>query len=255
MGVLENLGPHFARAVLSSRAKAIIIEQVPSYFKSRSFFQLKKLLSPVFRFWHHTEIDAYDLGSVSTRRRGYVVATVQETDFKFPQTPAIPEHKRRTIAQVIGKQWEEGEWREIENTVMNHLLNKSGNNNFIAKKNRTLVTLEDKKLSCLIANYRKIQVTSSYLRHPEDSQKWRPFRSDEMMKILNIPSWYEFPDIVSESIRAALLGQSIDGNVIRVIGSELAYSLMSNDVSRINDRMKNSFSYSVEKNNQLSFTI
>lgn len=177
-GVLEGLGPHFARLIMSNNSKCIIIEQVPSYFASRSFEHLKGLLAPLFPYWNVTTIDAYDFGSVSSRKRGYAVAFREETDFQFPTTPKLPEHKRLTVGQVLGKDWEEGDWRTIKGTTMEHLLSKDGkNNNFTAEKNRTLVSFGDKKISCITANYAKINVTSSYLKHPENPDLWRLFRS------------------------------------------------------------------------------
>lgn len=253
-GITEGLGAHFARMVMATNSKAIIIEQVPSYFKSRSFEHLKGILAPMFPYWNVSIIDAYDFGAVSGRKRGYAVAFTEGEDFQFPSTPKLPEHRRLTVGQVIGSNWEEGNWREIKGSTMEHLLNKSGNNNFTAEKNRTLVGLNDKKISCIIANYSKINVTSSHLKHPDNPNLWRLFRSDELARFLDVPVSFDFPDFISENQRTALLGQSVAANVVKAIGIEVAYTLMKQSVRKAVDR-QSLIPVQENSNNQLAFII
>lgn len=253
-GVTEGLGAHFARILMASNCKAIIIEQVPAYFRSRSFEHLKGLLAPIFPNWHVSMIDAYDMGSVSGRKRGYAVAAVEGVDFQFPKVPKLPDHRRLTVGQVIGKEWEKGDWREIKGTVMEHLLNRSGNNNFTAEKNRTLVGLNDKRISCIIANYSKINVTSSHLKHPDNPNLWRLFRSDELARFLDVPEDFSFPDFISESQQASLLGQSVAANVVKAIGIEVAFSLMKQKVSTAIHRQP-VIPLQENSNKQMSFII
>jgi site-specific DNA-cytosine methylase len=208
----------------------------------------------MFPYWSLKQIDSYDMGSVAGRKRGYAVAFQNVKDFQFPSIPNIPEHKRLTVGQVIGKDWEEGDWRPIQGTTMEHLLSKSGNNNFSAEKNRTLVGLNDKRISCIIANYSKINVTSSHLRHPDNPNLWRLFRSDELSKFLDVPEWFSFPDFISENQRTRLLGQSVAGNVVKAIGIEVAYSLMKQNIKRALDR-QSVIPVETNTNNQLAFII
>jgi len=253
-GVTEGLGAHFARLVMAANSKAIIIEQVPSYFKSRSFEHLKGILSPMFPYWNVSYIDAYDMGAVAGRKRGYAVAFAESEEFQFPTVPKLPEHRRLTVGQVIGSNWEEGDWRPIKGTTMEHLLNKGGNNNFTAEKNRTLVGLNDKKISCIIANYSKINVTSSHLRHPDDPNLWRLFRSDELARFLDVPESFSFPDFISENLRTKLLGQSVAANVVKAIGIEVAYTLMKQKVRKAVNR-QSIIPIQENQNNQLAFII
>ncbi len=250
--VSEGLGPHFARVVLNSGAKAIMIEQVPSYFKSTSFQHLKQLLRPIFPYWEEVVLDAWDFGSVAGRKRGYAVAFQEETSFAFPEPPKIPNHKRATINQVIGKDWETGDWRTIENSTMEGILNKTGNNNFTPDKNPVLVDLNTKRISCIVGAYRRYQVTSSYLRNPDDPNLWRPFRSDELSRFLSLPGWFEFPEFISESTRTQLIGQSIDGEVVRSIGIEVATALMESQIKKQVKAKNNPYRI---RNNQLEFRL
>ncbi|CEH28283.1 DNA cytosine methyltransferase [Aneurinibacillus migulanus] len=225
-GVLEGLGPHFARSIWATGATMVIIEQVPQYFSSRSYVHLKRLLSPNYPYWTERVLDAYDFGSVAGRKRGYAVCTVFNCGFTWPVIPKIPTHKRKTVKQVVGKRWEEKEWFPIEGTAMEKLLQKDGNNNFTAAHNPVLVELESTRISAIVAAYRRYQITSSYLRHP-DGDKWRPFSSDELAAFLSVSNWYGFPEWLSEGQRTKLLGQSVDGRVMKAIGIEAAVALMS----------------------------
>lgn len=222
-GLTEGHGPHYARLVLATGARMVLIEQVPAYYKSRSYQMLKRLLQPFFPEFHETIIDAFDFGSVASRTRGYAVAFREPTDFQWPQAPKLPIHRRKTVGQVLGKNWEEGDWRNIEGSVMYGLLHKKGANNFKAEKNHTLVDLNSTRISAIVASYKKYQVTSSYLQRGD---QWRPFRSDELADFLNIPEFYEFPDWMGETEKVQLLGQGVDGNVVKAIAIEGANALM-----------------------------
>ncbi|MCD9025057.1 DNA cytosine methyltransferase [Cohnella silvisoli] len=78
-GITEGHGPHYARIVLTSGASMVMIEQVPAYLKSTSYQHLRRLLSPFFPHIHETKIDAYDVGSVASRTRGYAVLFRERT--------------------------------------------------------------------------------------------------------------------------------------------------------------------------------
>ncbi|MEK4983562.1 DNA cytosine methyltransferase [Bacillus sp. FSL K6-6540] len=234
-GITEGHGPHYARLVLASGARAVMIEQVPQYFKSDSYSHLKRLLKTFFPYGFEKVIDAYDVGSVASRVRGYAVFFRDRTNFHWPTLPKIPLHRRKKLSMLLGKDWINGDWKPIKGTTMEGLLNKSGSNNFKAEKNHTLVTLDSIKVSAFPFSYGKVQVTSSYLKHPE-GDLWRMFRSDEIMKLLNIPDFYSFPEYMGESDRVKLLGQSIDGDVVSSFGAEVAISLMENEYIRLSKR-------------------
>jgi len=230
--VSTALSPHYARIVYASGADYVLVEQVVPYYKSRAFEQLDSLLKIKFPYsTGPVVLDAYDYGSVAGRRRGYCVYSTRPLDgFKMPSPPKIPEHRRPTLKQVLRNfDIEKGDWKPIEGTVMEGLLKKSGNNNFRAETNHTLVTLENTRISAFVSSYRKVQVTSSYLTHPENPKLWRMFEPDEIARIMGVPDWFEWDDeITSDALKTKLLGQSVDGNVVRAIGVELATYIMKN---------------------------
>lgn len=236
-GAVEGLGMMFARMFLATGASMLLIEQVPAYYESRSFQHLKGILSNVLPYWTEVrKIDAYDMGtSIAGRARSYVVAAKFSLDqFVWPDVK-VPEHRRPTVKQVIGNEWEKGNWRTIKGTVMEGLFNKQGQNNFKAEKNRTLVNLDDKKVSAIVRSYSRIQVTSSYLRHPENPELWRPFRYDELGKILGIPDWFQFLEHQAETTKTALIGQSVACDVVKALGIEAAFCYMLNEMKKKNN--------------------
>lgn len=116
---------------------------------------------------------------------------------------------------------------------MEGLLNKSGNNNFRSDKNYTLVKPKDVRMAALVASYSKVQVTSSYLSHPDHPSLWRPFTSEEISRILDIPDDFFFPEEIAETRRTYMLGNSVDCRVVKAIGIEAAFHLM---MDRLSDR-------------------
>jgi DNA (cytosine-5)-methyltransferase 1 len=251
-GVFEALSPHYARICFASGSDYVLMEQVTPYYKSRAFEQLKSLLSIKYRYMAEpVTLDAYDYGSVAGRRRGYCLFSTKPLDaFQWPAAPRIPDHRRPKLREVLkGFDLEAGDFRPIAGTVMEGLLNKSGpNNNFKAESNHTLVTPESTRIGALVTHYRKVQVTSSYLRHPKDSQQWRMFTPKEIMKLLSVPDWYQFDEeIISDATQTKLLAQSVDGNVVRSIGAEIATFIMG---SQLRDKFRESVL--VEENGQLA---
>lgn len=237
VNVTLGLAPHYARLIWASKCQAVLIEQVVPYFKSRAYYLLRSLLmASGFNRIYETVLCAHDFGSVAGRKRGYAVAFREDVEFTWPTPPRIPERFRKTVRQVIGEEWESrGQWFPIKGSIMEKILSKDGPNNFNAEKNYTLVDLDSKRISAVISAYRRTQVTSSYLRHP-DGKHWRYFTSDELgYGFLNLPSWFEWPDggFVSETKKVELLGQGVDCNVIAAIGTELAVSLIGARVKKM----------------------
>jgi DNA (cytosine-5)-methyltransferase 1 len=209
---IGGLAPHYARLLLAATPKALIFEQVPQFFKSRSYQQLRDILvAGGFTNFYETIIDAHAFGSVPSRLRGYAVAFKQNIDFSWPDAPRIPARFRPTVGQVIGSEWESrGEFKPIAGSYIEQLQNRSGeSNNFTAEHNRTLVSLQDTRMAAILASYSRTNSTSSYLLHP-DGKHWRKFLASELSRFMHLPSWFQFPEWMSENQRTQLIGQSVD---------------------------------------------
>ncbi|MCU6793328.1 DNA cytosine methyltransferase [Paenibacillus sp. WQ 127069] len=258
-GFLEGMGPFYANLVLASQAKIVLIEEIIPYFGSRSYEHLKMLLQHSFPYITQMNLNAFDFGSPAGRNRGYVVMSQSPLEnFKWPE-PKIPDHRRPTIEQTIGKDWENrAPFRETRGTVMEGLLNKSGNNNFKADKNYTLVKPNDTRMAALVASYSKIQVTSSYLLHPDHPNLWRPFTSWEASRILDIPDDFGFPESISETKRMYMIGNGVDCRVAKAIGIEAAYHLMMSRLGANSNRpapVQTESWMKVDPNGQFSFVL
>jgi DNA (cytosine-5)-methyltransferase 1 len=228
MDTVGGLAPHYARLVFASGARAVIIEQIPRFYVSRSYRQLRELLAAGgFTNFYESVIEAHAFGSVPSRNRGYAVAFKDNVGFNWPETPRIPARFRQTVGQVIGSNWEsKGEFLPIARSYIEQLQNRSGErNNFTVEHNRTLVGLEDTRMAAILASYSRTNSTSSYLLHP-DGKHWRKFLSSELSRFMHIPSWFVFPEWMSENQRTQLIGQSVDASVVKAIGVEVAVSLM-----------------------------
>ncbi|RHW36040.1 hypothetical protein D1B31_18320 [Neobacillus notoginsengisoli] len=84
--------------------------------------------------------------------------------------------------------------------------------------------------------------------------RWRLFRSDELAKFLDVPETFSFPESISENQRTRLIGQSVDCNVVKAIGIEVAYTLMKQQVRKLVDR-RTAVPVEENANNQLAFII
>jgi DNA (cytosine-5)-methyltransferase 1 len=210
-GVISGLASHYARLVLASNPKAVIIEQVKGFYNSRSYLQLRSLLQAAgYQYFYENAFDAHAFGSVPSRNRGYAVAFKENADFSWPSAPKIPARFRSTVGQVIGNDWEKrGMFQKIEGTYMSQILAKDGiNNNFTSEKNHTLVSLDSTRMAAILESYSRTNATSSYFLHP-DGEHWRKFTWKELARFLHIPDWFLFPAHLSENQRTQLIGRSI----------------------------------------------
>lgn len=84
----------------------------------------------------------------------------------------------------------------------------------------------------------------------------RPFRSDELASFLNIPDFYQFPEWMGEADRVKLLGQGIDGTVVKAIGIETAVAYMGNRIRSWKADDSTLYPYpTTEENGQYAFSF
>ncbi|GKS12810.1 hypothetical protein YDYSY3_38100 [Paenibacillus chitinolyticus] len=212
-GIFSGLTPHYARLVTACGARVVIIEQVPQFYRSRSYQQLQQLLQAAgFNRFYETTIDAHAFGSVPSRVRGYAVAFKDDLDFSWPAEPKIPTRFRMTVGKVIGDKWEDQcVFQPIHGTYMEQLLAREGKrNNFTTQHNYTLVTRDSTRMSAILESYSRTNVTSSYLLHP-DGKHWRKFLSEELAEFLHVPQWFQFPEWMDERKSKDSVDRSVRG--------------------------------------------
>lgn len=233
-GLVEHFAFHIVRIILQTGAFALFFENVPAYFKSKTFEKIKRMLEPVFPEWHLQTIDSYDLGAIETRNRGYAVAFRDHTNFEFPEMPQIPSSRRKKIKHFINQVPDE-EWRTIEGTVMQSFFTthkeKFAHTGFTATNNKMLTDQSDNKVSCFVKGYSKIQSVCTYLKHPK-KDLWRLFSPDEVMRMMHYPEWFQFPEGMSNTRQYEVLGNSVNVRSIESIASCVVTSLMEYKVKK-----------------------
>jgi hypothetical protein len=184
------------------------------------------------------------------------VAFKDSIDFTWPEAPRIPDRFRASIGQVIGPDWESrGEFKPIAGSYIEQLQNRSGEkNNFTAEHNRTLVDLQDTRMAAVLASYSRTNSTSSYFLHP-DGKHWRKFIASELSRFMHIPNWFQFPEWMSENLRTQLIGQSVDGAVVRSLGTEVAVSLMKAEIAGSTSRPGTGHPLVQDKSGQYAFVV
>ncbi|MFP7487243.1 DNA cytosine methyltransferase [Priestia filamentosa] len=237
-GMIEHFSFHIARIVLESGASAIFFENVPAYFKSKTFEKIKDMLSSVYTEWHQQDIDSYELGAIETRNRGYAVAFREKTNFEFPEVPRIPSSKRKKVSDFIDSTDEE-EWSPIKGTVMETFLtthkSKYAHTGFTADNNNMLVEPTANKVSCFVKGYMKRQTVCSYLKHPK-KELWRLFQPKEVMRMMNYPNWFQFPKGISKTRQYEILGNSVNVRPLEAIASCIVSTLSSLKIKKLAEK-------------------
>lgn len=240
-GLVEHFAFHIVRLILETGAFAIFFENVPAYFKSKTFEKIKNMLSEVFVEWHGKELNSYDLGAVETRNRHYVVAFRDKTDFEFPEMPQIPNSRRKKIKTYLDDD-SMVSWRPIEGTVMQSFLTthkeKFANTGFTSDKNKMLVSPNDSKVSCFVKGYGKIQSVCSYLSDPSNNKRWRPLTPNEIKNMMHYPKWFVFPKKMPMTRQYEVLGNSVNVLPVESISSCIVSSLMSYKIKKRLEKAK-----------------
>ncbi|WP_456364022.1 DNA cytosine methyltransferase [Priestia aryabhattai] len=229
-GLIEHFASHIVRIILETGAFAVFFENVPQYFKSQVFKTIKDMLSEVFPEQSYTERNSYDDSAIESRNRGYFVAFRDKTNFEFPEHPKVPNSRRKKVKHFLDDE-STVKWRPIEGTVMNSFLTthkeKFKDTGFTVDSNKMLVSTNDNKVSCFVKGYGKIQSVCSYLSHPTDNRLWRLFTPNEIMKFMNYPSWFQFPENMPMTTKYEVLGNSVNVISVEAIASRIVSALMS----------------------------
>ncbi|KQN96860.1 DNA cytosine methyltransferase [Paenibacillus sp. Leaf72] len=259
-GLVEHFVQHIVRIVLASGARAIFIENVPNFYKSRTYTLLKSMLLSVFPCWFMENIDSYDYGTIDHRERGYAVAFQKRCSFEFPSKVKTAKSRRRKVKDYLDELVDR-DWRDIENSTIGSFLGshntRFAHTGFTSDKNkRLLVSVNDQEVSCITKGYGKIQSSQSYLIH-SNGQKWSKFTPNEIMKMLEYPEWFEVPDDVSDTRLYELLGNSVNVRVVEAIASCIVCGLMEIDIREQVEayEVDHSIPVEVNQNGQLGFLL
>lgn len=221
--LVNNLIIATAKIIKSSKAEILFFENVPSFFKSEAWFSLRDLLTDDYLYWTERELEAWDFGSLATRKRTYSCAFRREEAFKSFLFPVPKKMRRRKLKDFMDPSNVKHEWKCLKKWMDSF-------NSREAWKDRSLdltfVTKEANKINCVPKRYASHSASSSYVLN-EDKTSWRFLTVNEIRKILGVPDWFEFTEHISDLRKYELLGQSVDCRVIKAIANHIAYTFMS----------------------------
>ena len=220
-GMINHLVLAASKIIESSKAKAIIFENVPQWYKSDSYKTLKDLLLPKYPYWAEANIESVDCGSLARRNRTYAIATSNRDllfSFEFPKPFKNFKRKRKLRNFVDSFKEENYEWKSLEKWKESFATREAWKERDLSK---TFVTLDAKEIACIPKRYRSHCASNSYVLN-SDKTKWRFLTESELMRILSVPEWFEFPSYTPVTRRFEMIGQSVDGRILAAIANNLA---------------------------------
>lgn len=223
-GMMNHLVLAAAKIIESSKAKAVIFENVPQWYDSKSYKTLKDLLKPMFPFWMESNIESADCGSLSRRNRTYAIATTSREllfSFEFP-TPPKNQRKRNLRNYVDSFKESAYEWKPLDRWTESFNSREAWKDR---KLDKTFVTLDAKEIQCIPKRYRSHCASNTYVLN-ETKDMWRFLTESEIKKILSVPDWFEFCSHTPITRRYEMLGQSVDGRVLSGIANNLATAFL-----------------------------
>ncbi|WP_036803256.1 DNA cytosine methyltransferase [Pontibacillus halophilus] len=222
--VFENLILGTVDLLRAAEPSVIVFENVPRFYESSGYQYMKEALQDKFPYWVEKKIDSYEFGSsIARRNRTYAVACQSEEvfyQFEFPSLPSKP--KRRKLKEYLDHKSVKHEWKSMEKWMASFESREAFRNRSLEK---TFITRETKgPLQCLLRRYTSHCPSNSYLLS-EDKKQWRFLSINEIRRILNVPDWFEFSKQIPVNRVYEMLGQSVDGGVIKAIGNKVASSI------------------------------
>lgn len=257
-GLQTNLAIAATRILKAAQPEMIFFENVPLFFSSKLFQDIKGMMIDAFPYWSEKNIESYEFGSIARRNRTYAMAFRSEEsflNFEFPQKPRTT--KRSKIKKFLDGNQIKHEWKSLDKWM------KSFNSRAAFKDrklDKTFVTEEAKEVQCILKRYRSHCPSNTYLLN-EDRTKWRFFSENELLRMLSVPKSFQIPETVPMSRRYEIIGQSMDCRVVTAFANEIAKTFMKikSQTKKFIEKTKQTASsilpISVKEDGQLTLTF
>ncbi|MFF0828830.1 DNA cytosine methyltransferase [Brevibacillus sp. NPDC003359] len=239
-GVFDNVVLHVAQLIKSSGAKLILIENVGQFYSSRHYQLFTSILQDQFPYWKKESIESYDYGSIARRNRTYACGFRCKEDYMNFQFPAAPASiRRKKLRDYLDPKGTVFEWKSLD-SWKESFSSKAEKGNAWKDRNvdKTFVTPEVREIYCIPKRYRSQSASNTYVLS-ECKTKWRFLTVSEIRRILAVPEWFQFPPSIPNYRKNEMLGQSVDCNIIRAIGNELA-TVFYKAINRVTRTVKES---------------
>ncbi|GKS12846.1 hypothetical protein YDYSY3_38460 [Paenibacillus chitinolyticus] len=94
-GYFDNLALGTYKILKAADPRVIFFENVPAFYESLGFKDLKELLQPDFPYLiGPVQINSFDFGSIAHRKRSYTLFMKEEEDFNLFRVPKPPVFRR-----------------------------------------------------------------------------------------------------------------------------------------------------------------
>lgn len=252
--MFDNVSSAAAKILIGSEPEVIFFENVPGYYKSRSYTDLQDLLKSNYPYWiGPMYLESYDFGSIAKRDRGYAVAFSSKEAMLSFQIPNPPEKiKRKSLKDYLDSTNSLFEWKPLDDWFKSFNSKVEKNNSWANRSTELTFLSEDAKLmQCIPKRYRSHSASNSYVLS-KDKKSWRFLTIDELRRIFMIPDWFEFASTTPVWRIYEQIGQSACGRVFRIFANEIARVLMKSvlNVKKVNVVEK---SLTMDQSGQLSF--
>ncbi|QCJ45413.1 hypothetical protein FAY30_26025 (plasmid) [Bacillus sp. S3] len=249
--VMNDLVTACAKIIHSSKAEILFFENVPQFYKSNAWESLKSLLNDDYPFWAQKELEAWDFGSLATRRRTYAVGFRNEERFLTFDFPAAPKVRRKKLKDFLDRSNVQHEWKCVKKFMESF-------NSREAWKDRSLeltfVRKDAERIQCIPKRYTSQCASNSHVLS-DDGQSFRFLSIDEIKRIMGIPEHFSFTENIQKIRKYEMLGQSVDGRVIKAIANRLAYTFMKVKTASTDTIKKKVQSYNISNSGQLELML
>lgn len=99
----------------AAEPRCIIYENVPAFYESASYSDLRELLAPDFPYLiGPIQIDSYDFGSIAHRTRSYAVYLREKEGFDLLRVPKPPKFRRYKLLEIMDPKGTQHEWKSVK---------------------------------------------------------------------------------------------------------------------------------------------
>ncbi|MCM3130181.1 DNA cytosine methyltransferase [Paenibacillus sp. MER 78] len=223
-GVFQNLALATSKIIKAAEPKIVFFENVPEYYKTRSYTDLQELILSDFPFWvGPVKLESHDFGSIAKRERSYSIAFRHQDDMLEFRVPTPPKKvRKKKLKEFLDPKGTEHEWKSLDKWFASFNSKKEKNNAWADRSTElTFVDENSTVLQCIPKRYRSHSASNSYVLHPDKNQ-WRFLSINELRRIFGIPEDFQFSVHTPVWRIYEQIGQSACGRVFRAFANEIA---------------------------------
>ncbi|MFD2614663.1 DNA cytosine methyltransferase [Paenibacillus gansuensis] len=255
----DNLVLGTYKILKAAECRAIFFENVPSFFHSSTYNDLRELLSNDYPYTvGPIQLQSHDFGSVALRNRSYAVYFKEKEDFDLFRVPKPPAVRHRKLKEFLDPRSTVHAWKSLD-AWKDSFNKKAEKDNAWADRNldKTFVDENASVIQCIARRYRSQSASNSYVLN-EDRTKWRFLTISELRRIFSIPEWFTWPPHIPITRIYEQIGQSVCGKVLKSFAAELAsvfFRRFAKENATKKQQANDSFAFSMDQSGQIGFMI